>query len=332
MSKSSYPMCLLCKENEGYAGNLNHASRYNHRIIPLCINNDEWGFQYSPYVYYNEHCIVFSGKHTPMRISKETFVKLLDFIDVFPHYFLGSNADLPIVGGSILTHDHYQGGNYEFPMAKAEVEKEISIPGYDDIEAGIVNWPVSVIRIKAENRERLIDCAEHILNKWRNYSDEENMIYAYTDEEPHNTITPIARKRNGKYELDLALRNNITTEEHPLGEYHPHEEYHHIKRENIGLIEAMGLAVLPSRLKGEMEELADCILRGGNISDYDNIAKHEEWVNSFKDKYNNISEENIMSILEKEIGEVFVKILENTGVFKCTPEGRKAFCKFIDCL
>lgn len=327
--QSAYPKCQLCIENEGYAGRINHPARQNHRIIPLTINGTRWGFQYSPYVYYNEHCILLNGEHTPMQINKETFVKLFDFIKQFPHYFIGSNADLPIVGGSILTHDHFQGGHYTFAMEKAAIEKKIEIAGYEDVEAGIVHWPLSVIRIRHEEPERLIELADHILNKWRNYTDEEAFIFAKTGDELHNTITPIARRREGKYELDLTLRNNITTEERPMGVYHPRQEYHHIKKENIGLIEVMGLAVLPSRLKKEMELLAECLVQNKEISSIDVLKKHEDWVKGFLHKYEKITKENVWNILEKEIGEVFVKVLEDAGVYKCTKEGRKAFERFI---
>ena len=265
VKSSSYPKCLLCMENEGYAGRLNHPARQNHRIIPVTINNSEWGFQYSPYVYYNEHCIVFNSQHVPMKIERATFAKLFDFVKQFPHYFVGSNADLPIVGGSILSHDHFQGGHYEFAMAKAPVEKEVAIPGFEDVKAGIVKWPMSVIRISGPDTERLIELADKILLKWRGYTDEAAFIFAETDGEPHNTITPIARKRGDMYEMDLVLRNNITTEEHPLGVYHPHAELHHIKKENIGLIEVMGLAVLPARLKGELEGLCKAIVAGEDL-------------------------------------------------------------------
>lgn len=260
--QSGYPKCLLCKENEGYAGRVNHPARQNHRIIPVTINHSDWFFQYSPYVYYNEHCIVFNAEHTPMKIEKATFGKLLDFVEQFPHYFVGSNADLPIVGGSILSHDHFQGGHYEFAMAKAPVEKELTFKGFEDVKAGIVKWPMSVIRISAPQKERLIELADKILLAWRGYTDEDAFIFAETEGEPHNTITPIARKRGNDYELDLVLRNNITTEEHPLGVYHPHAKLHHIKKENIGLIEVMGLAVLPARLKDEMAALEQAILDG----------------------------------------------------------------------
>lgn len=327
--QSTYPKCQLCIENEGYAGRMNHPARQNHRIIPLKINGTQWGFQYSPYVYYNEHCILLNSEHTPMKIDRAAFVKLFDFIRQFPHYFIGSNADLPIVGGSILTHDHFQGGHYVFAMETAEMEKKIEIPGYEDVEAGIVHWPLSVIRIRHKNPERLIDLADHILEKWRGYSDEEAFIFAETEGVPHNTITPIARRRGEEYELDLTLRNNITTEERPLGVYHPRPEYHHIKKENIGLIEVMGLAVLPSRLKKEMELLAECLVKKEEISSVDILQKHDAWVKEFLPKYAVISRENVWDILKEEIGQVFVKVLEDAGVYKCTEEGRKAFDRFI---
>ena len=327
--QSSYPKCQLCMENEGYAGRINHPARQNHRIMPLTINDSKWGFQYSPYVYYNEHCIVFNGQHVPMKIDKAAFIKLFDFVKQFPHYFLGSNADLPIVGGSILTHDHFQGGHYEFAMERAEIEKEFVIPGYEDVKAGIVHWPLSVIRIQSKDEKRLIDLADYILKKWRGYTDEEAYIFAETDGEPHNTITPIARKKGDMYELDLTLRNNITTKECPLGLYHPHNEYHHIKKENIGLIEVMGLAVLPSRLKGEMEQLAKCLVKGEEVGQYEELKKHVPWVNEIKEKYQDINKENVEGILKEEIGQVFVKVLEDAGVYKCDEEGRKAFDRFI---
>lgn len=330
--QSSYPKCQLCMENEGYAGRMNHPARQNHRIIPLTMNDSKWGFQYSPYVYYNEHCIVFNGEHIPMKIDRNAFRKLFDFVKQFPHYFLGSNADLPIVGGSILTHDHFQGGHYEFAMERAEIEKEIQIPGYEDVEAGIVHWPLSVIRIRCKDENRLIDLADHILTKWRGYTDEEAFVFAETDGEPHNTITPIARKKGDVFELDLTLRNNITTEECPLGLYHPHNEYHHIKKENIGLIEVMGLAVLPSRLKKEMELLADCLVHKEPLEDHEELEKHIDWVRDFVPKYSEINQENVMDILQEEIGQVFVKVLEDAGVYKCTKEGREAFDRFIKTL
>lgn len=332
VKQSAYPKCQLCMENEGYAGRMNHPARQNHRIIPLTINESKWGFQYSPYVYYNEHCIVFNGEHVPMKIDRNAFRKLFDFVKQFPHYFLGSNADLPIVGGSILTHDHFQGGHYEFAMERAEIEKEIQIPGYEDVEAGIVHWPLSVIRIRCKDENRLIDLADHILTKWRGYTDEEAYIFAETDGEPHNTITPIARKKGDVYELDLTLRNNITTEECPLGLYHPHSEYHHIKKENIGLIEVMGLAVLPSRLKKEMELLAECLTEHKPMENYEESQKHIDWVHDFMPKYSEINQDNVMDILKEEIGQVFVKVLEDAGVYKCTEEGREAFRRFIEIL
>ena len=329
---SAYPKCQLCMENEGYAGRVNHPARENHRIIPLTINDSQWGFQYSPYVYYNEHCIVFNGQHTPMKIDRAAFRKLFDFVKQFPHYFLGSNADLPIVGGSILSHDHFQGGNYTFAMAKAPIELPVTIPGYDDVEAGIVKWPLSVLRIRHKDENRLIDLATHVLDCWRSYTDEDAFIFACTDGEPHNTITPIARKVGDTYELDLTLRNNITTEEHPLGVYHPHAKLHHIKKENIGLIEVMGLAVLPSRLKQEMALLKDAILTGSDLGKDEVLQKHSEWVAEFLPSYPEINRENIDEILRQEIGKVFVQVLEDAGVYKCTPEGREAFLKFVKTL
>lgn len=331
--QGGYPKCLLCVENEGYAGRVNHPARQNHRVIPVEINGSKWGFQYSPYVYYNEHCIVFNSEHIPMKIEHDTFCKLFDFVKQFPHYFVGSNADLPIVGGSILSHDHFQGGHYEFAMAKAEVEKAFTVKGFEDVEAGIVKWPMSVIRIASEDSGRLIALADKILEKWRGYTDEDAFIYAYTDGEPHNTITPIARKRKDKYELDLVLRNNITTEEHPLGVYHPHAKLHHIKKENIGLIEVMGLAVLPARLKGEMDKLADAILAGEDIRKDEMLEKHADWVDEFLPKYepeSRADKDEIMRMLHKEIGYVFMQVLEDAGVYKSTEEGRAAFKRFLN--
>ena len=330
--QSGYPKCLLCMENEGYAGRINHPARQNHRIIPVTIQGSKWGFQYSPYIYYNEHCIVFNSKHIPMKIEHGTFCKLFDFVKQFPHYIVGSNADLPIVGGSILSHDHFQGGSYEFAMAKTPVEREFNVKGFEDIQAGIVKWPMSVIRLSGEDTERIIALADVILNAWRGYTDEAAFIFAETDGEPHNTITPIARKRGDKYELDLVLRNNITTTEHPLGVYHPHAELHHIKKENIGLIEVMGLAVLPARLKGEMETLADAMVNGKDIRADETIEKHADWVEEFLPKYDKVTKENVMEILHKEIGLVFSKVLEHAGVYKRTEEGQKAFDRFIDSL
>ena len=329
---NAYPKCQLCMENEGYAGRLDHPARENHRIIPITINESKWGFQYSPYVYYNEHCIVFNGEHTPMKIDRAAFTKLFDFVKQFPHYFLGSNADLPIVGGSILSHDHFQGGHYTFAMAKAPIEKKVTIPGYEDVEAGIVKWPLSVLRIRHQDEKRLIDLADHVLKAWRGYTDEAAFIFAETDGEPHNTITPIARMKDGMYELDLTLRNNITTEEHPLGVYHPHAQYHHIKKENIGLIEVMGLAVLPARLKDEIELLKKYILEGKDICSNEKIEKHADWVEKFLPEYEEINADNIEEILQQEIGKVFVHVLEDAGVYKCTEEGRKAFMRFIETL
>ena len=327
--QSAYPKCQLCMENEGYAGRVNHPARENHRIIPITINGGKWGFQYSPYVYYNEHCIVFNGQHIPMKIERATFVKLFDFIKLFPHYFLGSNADLPIVGGSILSHDHFQGGHYTFAMERASVEEHFTVPGYEDVRAGIVKWPLSVIRLQCEDENRVIDLADHILQTWRGYTDEAAFIFAETDGEPHNTITPIARKNGELFELDLTLRNNITTEECPLGLYHPHSEYHHIKKENIGLIEVMGLAVLPSRLKGEMELLADCLVKKTPAEEHEELLKHKEWADKICAKYADINADNVMDILKEEIGQVFVGVLEDAGVYKCTEEGRAAFDRFV---
>ena len=327
--QSAYPTCQLCLENEGYAGRMDHPARQNHRIIPVTINESHWGFQYSPYVYYNEHCIVLNGEHVPMKIDRAAFRKLFDFVGQFPHYFLGSNADLPIVGGSILSHDHFQGGRYEFAMAKAPYESKFTVPGYEDVEAGIVHWPLSVIRLRCEDDERIIDLADHILNAWRGYTDEAAFIFAETDGEPHNTITPIARKRDGKFELDLALRNNITTEACPLGVYHPHAEYHHIKKENIGLIEVMGLAILPARLKTEMALLAECLTGDKRMEDYPELEQHAEWAKDIAARRTDLNKDNVGDILKEEIGHVFVHVLEDAGVYKCTDEGRAAFERFI---
>ncbi|MBE6679171.1 MAG: UDP-glucose--hexose-1-phosphate uridylyltransferase [Ruminococcaceae bacterium] len=327
--KSSYPKCALCHENEGYAGHLNAAARQNHRTIPIIINNSQWYMQYSPYVYYNEHCIAFNGEHTPMKIDRAAFGKLLDFVTLFPHYFLGSNADLPIVGGSILSHDHFQGGKYEFAMTKAPIEKQLSFKGFDDIEAGIVKWPLSTIRLKGADKDRLVELADKILIAWRGYTDEDAFVFAETDGEPHNTITPIARRRGDKYELDLVLRNNITTEEHPFGVYHPHAELHHIKKENIGLIEVMGLAVLPARLKAEMDMLKKAILAGENLYENETLSKHADWANAFLAK-EKVTADNIDAVVEREIGRVFAEVLVHAGVYKCTEEGRAAFMKFVD--
>ena len=327
--QSGYPKCLLCMENEGYAGRLNHPARNNHRVIRITVNGSKWGFQYSPYVYYNEHCIVFNGQHTPMKIERATFVKLFDFVKQFPHYFLGSNADLPIVGGSILSHDHFQGGHYTFAMAKAPVEKYYTMKGFEDVEAGIVRWPMSVLRLRGEDPDQLIELGDKVLGAWRAYTDEAAFVYAETDGEPHNTITPIARKNGSKYELDLVLRNNITTEEFPLGLYHPHQELHHIKKENIGLIEVMGLAVLPSRLKDELALLGEYIVEGKDIRSNEVLTKHADWVDEFLPHYETVTKETIPGILQDEVGKVFARVLEDAGVYKCTPEGREGFDRFL---
>ena len=333
--QGGYPKCLLCWENEGYAGRLDHPARQNHRIIPVTIQDSPWGFQYSPYVYYNEHCIVFNSKHIPMKIEHGTFCKLFDFVKLFPHYFVGSNADLPIVGGSILSHDHFQGGHYEFAMAKAPVETTFTVKNFEDVEAGIVTWPMSVIRLKGENTERIIALPDLILDTWREYTDEEAFIFAETEGEKHNTITPIARKRNGLYELDLVLRNNITTKEHPLGVYHPHAELHHIKKENIGLIEVMGLAVLPARLKEELESLAKAIAEKKDLRQIESLEKHADWVEEFSKHYEGLEtlkEKEIMEILKKETGIIFGKVLEHAGVYKRDEKGKKAFMQFVETL
>lgn len=327
--QSGYPKCLLCMENVGYAGRANHPARNNHRIIPITINDSPWGFQYSPYVYYNEHCIVFNGRHVPMKIKKATFIKLFDFVELFPHYFLGSNADLPIVGGSILSHDHFQGGHYTFAMAKAPMERKFKKREFEDVEVGIVYWPMSVIRLRTKDSDRLAELGEIILKAWRGYTDEEAFIFAETDGEPHNTITPIARKNGAFFELDLVLRNNLTTEEFPLGVYHPHQELHHIKKENIGLIEVMGLAVLPSRLREELALLGEYIVEGKAIGENETIAKHEQWVKEFLPKYDAVTKENVQEILKAEVGLVFERVLEDSGVYKCTDEGRMFFERFL---
>ena len=325
-----YPKCLLCRENEGYGGRVNHPARQNHRIVPIRIAGKDWFMQYSPYVYYNEHCIAFNGEHVPMKIDRSAFEKMFDFIKYLPHYFIGSNADLPIVGGSILAHDHFQGGRYTFAMETAKIEQEYVFDGFTDVEAGIVKWPMSVIRLRHENSDRLVDLAEKILGAWRGYTDEEAFIFAETDGEPHNTITPIARMRDGKFELDLVLRNNITTEEHPLGVYHPHAKLHHIKKENIGLIEVMGLAVLPARLLGEMDALKEAILTGKDLRSDERTALHADWAEDFMKKYDAITVENIDGIVEDEIGLVFAEVLEDAGVYKRTEDGQKYFCRFME--
>lgn len=328
-AQTAYPKCQLCAENEGYAGRMNHPARGNHRPVPVTIDGANWFLQYSPYVYYNEHCIVFNREHIPMVINKAAFRKLLDFVTVFPHYFVGSNADLPIVGGSILSHEHFQGGNYEFAMAKAPIEKEIQFRGFEDITAGIVAWPLSVIRLRAADRERLAELADRILTAWRAYTDETAFIFAETDGEPHNTITPIARRRGVDYELDLVLRNNITTKEHPLGVYHPHAKLHHIKKENIGLIEVMGLAVLPARLKNELDALEKAILSGEDFSEDPVLGKHAEWAAEIRSR-RTVSEENVHAVLEEEVGSVFEQVLEDAGVYKRTEEGKAAFARFLE--
>ncbi len=328
MKQSAYPKCQLCKENEGYCGRVNHPARQNHRIIPINLAGNDFYLQYSPYVYYNEHCIVFNSEHIPMTINKSAFEKLFAFVEKFPHYFVGSNADLPIVGGSILTHEHFQGGCYDFAMAKAPVEAAFTFKDYEDVDAGIVKWPMSVIRLSCENSARLVELSDKILQKWRGYTDEEAFIYAQTGGTPHNTITPIARFRNGKFEIDLVLRNNITTEEYPLGVYHPHPEYHHIKKENIGLIEVMGLAVLPSRLKNEIALLKEAMLNGSDISSDERIAKHKEWADMIMSKYT-VTPENCEDIIKQEIGAVFTAILEQCGVFSRTDEGKAQFLRFM---
>ena len=326
--QSGYPKCLLCKENEGYAGRLNHPARQNHRVIPVTINGEDWFLQYSPYVYYNEHCIVFNGRHTPMKIEKATFRKLLDFVKQFPHYFVGSNADLPIVGGSILSHDHFQGGCYTFAMERAPIEQTVAFRDFPDVEAGIVKWPMSVIRLRCADDRRLVELADRILAAWRGYTDEAAFIFAETDGEMHNTITPIARMREGQLELDLVLRNNITTEEYPLGVYHPHQELHHIKKENIGLIEVMGLAVLPARLKDELHGVAQALVRGDDLRQDETLRKHADWADELKTRYT-FTADNAEELLRREVGTVFAAVLEHAGVYKCTPEGREAFLRFI---
>ena len=327
--QSGYPKCQLCVENEGYAGRMNHPARHNHRVIPITINQSDWCLQYSPYVYYNEHCIVFNQQHTPMRIEPATFRKLLDFVKQFPHYFVGSNADLPIVGGSILSHDHFQGGRYSFAMERAPIEKQWTFPGFEDVQAGIVHWPMSCIRLSCADDARLVELATKILHCWRGYSDPNCFIHAFSGDVPHNTITPIARKRGTNYELDLVLRNNITTEEHPLGVYHPHANLHHIKKENIGLIEVMGLAVLPSRLKAELIELADAMVKGIPVDAFgDSIAKHASWAQEILQRHT-INSENVMQILQEEVGLVFAQVLEDAGVYKLDEQGREGFVRFL---
>ena len=331
--QSAYPKCQLCEENVGYAGRVNHPARENHRIIPIKINDERWALQYSPYVYYNEHCIVFNCNHTPMKIDRSAFSKLFDFVEQFPHYFIGSNADLPIVGGSILTHEHFQGGHYTFAMEKAPVEEYFTIKGFEDVKAGRVKWPMSVIRLSCSDYDRLVDLGDKILTAWRAYTDKDAFIFAETDGVPHNTITPIARKRGNDYELDLVLRNNITTDECPLGVYHPHAELHHIKKENIGLIEVMGLAVLPARLKNEMEKLAEVLVKQGvdAVRKDPLLEKHADWAEEFMSR-REVTAENVNEVIRDEIGKVFAKVLEHAGVYKRDPEGMAAFGRFVDSL
>ena len=326
--QTGYPKCMLCPENEGYAGRMNHPARQNHRIVPLTIAGSRWFMQYSPYVYYNEHCIVFNSQHTPMVIDKAAFEKLLDFVTVFPHYFVGSNADLPIVGGSILSHEHFQGGHYTFPMEVAQVEQMLSFEGFEDIQAGIVKWPMSVIRLTGRNKDRVAQLADKILRAWRGYTDAAAFVFAETEGVPHNTITPIARRRGDAYEMDLVLRNNITTEEHPMGVYHPHSELHHIKKENIGLIEVMGLAVLPARLKTELAALEEAILNGSDIAADAVLGKHALWVEELRTRYS-FTKENTAAILQEEVGQVFAKVLEHAGVYARTEEGMAAMLRFV---
>ena len=350
--KSGYPACLLCRENEGYAGHISHPARQNHRIIPLTLCNESYFLQYSPYVYYNEHCIIFNEEHIPMKIDRAVFNKLLDFVRQFPHYTAGSNADLPIVGGSILSHDHFQGGNYEFPMVRAPYEREFDLKGFPGVHAGRVKWPLSTIRLQGKDIDSIVNAADHILTSWRKYTDEDAFIYAYTmkqgtvprftrqNEEPspvssgipHNTITPIARMRGDLYELDLVLRNNITTEEFPLGVYHPHQEYHHIKKENIGLIEVMGLAILPARLKSEMAALKEAILEGSDLTKDERTAAHADWAKEWMGRYDDINKDNLDSIIRDEIALVFSHVLENAGVYKRDEKGFAAFDRFIESL
>ena len=327
--QSGYPKCLLCYENVGYAGRVNSPARQNHRVISLKINDTDWGLQYSPYVYYNEHCILFNKKHTPMVIDRSAFEKLFDFVRQFPHYFIGSNADLPIVGGSILSHEHFQGGHHTFPMEKAEKEFGFEVPGFDDVDCCVVRYPMTVLRLNSRNKDHLCDLAGKILAKWRTYSDPAATVFAETDGEPHNTITPIARMREGRYELDLVLRNNLTTKEHPMGLYHPHEELHHIKKENIGLIEVMGLAVLPGRLKKEMADLREALLNGENLHVSEELSKHADWADAFMARHPEFNAENAEAIIQYEIGQVFARVLECAGVYKCTESGRAALKRFL---
>ncbi|MBP2631171.1 MAG: galactose-phosphate uridylyltransferase [Firmicutes bacterium] len=330
IKSAAYPKCLLCKENEGFFGHLNHPARQTHRIIPLDLNHKVWFLQYSPYVYYNEHCIVLNSEHVPMKISRVTFENLLAFLDILPHYIVGSNADLPIVGGSILSHDHYQGGRYTFAMETAEVEKTYCIKGYEEISVGRVKWPLSVLRLRAAHKEKLIDLAEHILTAWRGHSDEAVELLASSNGEPHNTITPIARMRGGAYELDLVLRNNRSSDKHPLGIFHPHSEVHHIKKENIGLIEVMGLAILPARLEQELKLIRKALIEGiDDISEVESIAKHAGWYQEIRTKYTKITSQNVNEVLQKEVGLKFLTVLSHAGVFKRNEIGLQAFNKFV---
>ncbi|MBR5880363.1 MAG: UDP-glucose--hexose-1-phosphate uridylyltransferase, partial [Clostridia bacterium] len=329
--QTGYPKCAICRENEGYAGSMTQAARQSHRLIPITMAGQDWFLQYSPYVYYNEHCIALSAAHTPMKIDRDSFVKLLDFVTLFPHYFLGSNADLPIVGGSILSHDHMQGGHYTFAMARVGKEGDLCFKGFEDVQAELLNWPLTTIRLRSTGKARLVALADKILSAWRAYTDADAQIFAETEGKPHNTITPIARMAQDgrRYELDLVLRNNLTTDAHPLGLYHPHEDKHHIKKENIGLIEVMGLAVLPARLSHEMALLKDAILSGTDPATVPELEKHAEWTAKLKEQYT-FTAENTESILRREIGRVFEAVLEDAGVYKCTPEGRAAFARFVD--
>ena len=326
--QSGYPRCLLCAENEGYAGRGNHPARQNHRILPLTLDGSQWYLQYSPYVYYNEHCIALNAEHRPMHIDGVTFRRLLDFVTIFPHYFIGSNADLPIVGGSILSHDHFQGGRYRFAMEEAPVEREVRFADFPAVRAGVVRWPMSVIRLTSADRAQLLALAERILARWRGYSDPEAGVFAETDGVPHNTITPIARRRGADYELDLVLRCNITTPELPLGVFHPHPELHHIKKENIGLIEVMGLAVLPARLKKELEGVRTAILTGADLRQDETLGKHADWVDELRQRYD-FTPENTEDILRQEVGAVFTRVLEDAGVFKRNDAGQQAFGRFL---
>ncbi|MCY7669798.1 UDP-glucose--hexose-1-phosphate uridylyltransferase [Bacillus altitudinis] len=334
LSQKQYPLCLLCKENVGFGGRINHPARQNHRIIPVTLTNESWFMQFSPYVYYNEHCIVFKGEHEPMQISKKTFERLLSFISIYPHYFIGSNADLPIVGGSILSHDHFQGGAHEFPMAKAKMEEVFSLEKFPRVKAGIVKWPMSVIRLQSSDQQTLAEAADFILHEWKMYSDPEAGLFSHTGETPHNTITPIARRHGDEYELDLVLRNNRTDKQHPDGIFHPHKEVHHIKKENIGLIEVMGLAVLPGRLAEELSQLKASLLSKKPLEEIKacpSIMKHESWAERLIEE-NTFTKDNVETILQKEIGLIFSRILAQAGVFKRTEQGKTAFKRFIQTL